>query len=299
MEVVMAELEALRIDVMRGEAATALPEIESRLAKIEGWWRASRAGAPPPEAPDREALNRAMTSALDVARQAHLALEQWEAALARIDAIVKVKKELRRPEEDIAITRFNRAPLLEALRRFGEAKSELEYCLDIFADDPGAKSKVLGALASLYADLGDFSQAVSQERRALAICESLPNPADRASSHNNLGNHLERRGGAADRAESARHRLGALAYRLVAGLDLRTLLHNYAIDFRRAAAAGAEPPIPRLAELLADPAFNALKQWLAQRQFDPEELQKAIDDFLAHARQAAAQAGQPQEQRQP
>jgi hypothetical protein len=67
---------------------------------------------------------------------------------------------------------------------------------------------------------------------------------------------------------------------------------NYDIDFRRARAAGTEPAIPRLASLLADPAFATLEQWLRQRGIDPAELQAAIDQFLDQARQAAQQTPQ-------
>ena len=55
-----------------------------------------------PEAPDAEFLARALISALDIARQAHYAQEDWESALRRIDAMLEVKRALKRPEEDIA-----------------------------------------------------------------------------------------------------------------------------------------------------------------------------------------------------
>ena len=53
-------------------------------------------------------------------------------------------------------------------------------------------------------------------------------------------------------------------YQLAAGLgrDLQTSLRNYAIDFRRAHAASTDLAVPRVAELLADPAFYPLDQWL-------------------------------------
>ena len=46
--------------------------------------------------------------------------------------------------------------------------------------------------------------------------------------------------------------------------------------------------MPRVAELLADPAFHALDLWLRQRQVNPAELQMAVDQFLEKARQVAA-----------
>jgi hypothetical protein len=43
-----------------------------------------------------------------------------------------------------------------------------------------------------------------------------------------------------------------------------------------------------VAELLADPAFNPLDSWLRQRQVNPAELQREVDQFLEQARQVAA-----------
>ena len=39
-----------------------------------------------------------------------------------------------------------------------------------------------------------MSRAIELERQALAICERLPNPADRAISHGNLSNYLHQVG---------------------------------------------------------------------------------------------------------
>jgi hypothetical protein len=90
-------------------------------------------------------------------------------------------------------------------------------------------------------------------------------------------------------AESPRHWLAALVYRLVSrlGQDLQTSLHNYAVRFRRAHDAGTELRVPRVAELLADPAFRPLDEWLRQRQAEVGEVQAAVDQFLDQARQLA------------
>ena len=45
--------------------------------------------------------------------------------------------------------------------------------------------------------------------------------------------------------------------------------------------------MPRLAELLADPAFHPLKEWLRLRQADVADVQAAVDGFLGQARQMA------------
>ena len=122
--------------------------------------------------------------------------------------------------------------------------------------------------------------------------DNRPAPDERASSHHNLANYLERHGTPSALAESPRHQLAALIYRLVAGLgqQLQTSLRNYAIDFRRARTAGTELAVPRVAELLADSAFHSLEQWLLQRQVPIDDLQADVDQFLDQARQAALAA---------
>ncbi len=286
------ELEALRIDVMQGQADAALPQIEERLSKIERWWTASCAGLPTPDAPDREFLARAMISALDIAVGEHYALRQWEAALKRIDASIEVKQELKRSPEDIARDRANRADVLCQLKRHGEAKLEFEACLDIFENDPFARAKVLSSLASLYNGIGDLAQAITQEGRALALHNILPKPDARAISHGNLATHLDHAGGGQNLTESTRHRLAAFVYFLVSGSTrhLKTIFDNFVINFRIAASAGIELNIPRLAELLNDPSFAALNEWLAQRQVELDDLQAGIDEFLDQARQTARES---------
>ena len=291
--VIRSELEALRIDIMQGRAVQALPQVEARLAQVEAWWRQHRAGQRVLEAPDPEFLARGLISALDIALEAHFAKKDWEPALRRINAILEVKRALGRPAEDIAKDRMNRAVVLGRLSCFGKAKAELEACLQVFQNDPANSAKVLSSLADLFDEQDDVAQAITQERRALALYEQLPDPRDRAISHNNLAGYLvvseERSGVPSALAESPRHQLAALIYRLVAGLgqDLQTSLHNYAIRFRRAQAACTPLTVPRVAELLADPAFRPLDDWLRQRQHDLAEVQAAVDEALDTARQAA------------
>lgn len=290
-DVIGMELEALRIDIMQGRHAEALPQVETRLARIEQWWRQHRTGQSVPEALDPAFLARAYISALDVACDAHFAAQDWEAALPRLDAILAVKRALERPAEDIAVTRMNRANVLGRLGRFGEAQAELEACLQINQHDPVQSQRIRSALADLFAKQGDVTQAIAQERRALVLCEQLPDPSDRAISHNNLAIYLERSGTPAALSESPRHQLAALVYLLVAGLgqDMQNSLHNYGVRFRRAHEAGTPFVVPRVAELLADPAFDPLDQWLRQRQVNVDELQAAADDLLAQVQAAAVQ----------
>jgi hypothetical protein len=45
--------------------------------------------------------------------------------------------------------------------------------------------------------------------------------------------------------------------------------------------------VPRVAELLADPAFRSLDDWLRQRQADVTKVQADVDQELDMTRQAA------------
>ena len=284
--VIVRELEALRIDIMRGQAAQALPQVEARLAQVAAWWQQHRSGQRVPEAPNSEVLARTLISALDIAKEAHFAQNAMEATLRHIDTMLEVKRALARPAEDIAASRGNRAIVLCRLGRFGEAKVELEACLQVFQNDSANRAMVLSSLANLFYEQGDVPQAITQQRRSLALREQLPDPEARAISHNNLAIYLDRSGTPSALAESHRHRLAALIYRLVSGLGqhLQTSLRNYARVFRRAPAAGTPLTVPRVAELLADPTFRPLADWLRQRQAD---VQAAVDQALDMARQTA------------
>jgi tetratricopeptide (TPR) repeat protein len=280
-------LEALRIDIVQGQVAVALPQVEAKLAQVASWWQRHLSGQPVPEAPDAAFLAGAFMGALDVAREGYFAQEDWDSALLMIDASLKVKLAMQHPAERIAITRVNRANVLKNLGRFIEAKKELEDCLPLLQNNPEIKARVFSNFADLFAKQDDLVQAINQARHALALREQLPNPSDRAISHGNLAAYLSSTPSAL--AEADRHHLAALIYRLVAGLEqqLQISWGNYAIAFHSAHAAGAELAVPRVAELLADPAFHPLAQWLRQRRVDMASLQTAVDQFLEQARQAA------------
>ncbi|MFZ1829263.1 MAG: tetratricopeptide repeat protein, partial [Candidatus Competibacteraceae bacterium] len=289
--VIGSELEVLRIDIIQGkDVATTLAEVVKRLAQLEAWWEQHRIGKSVNEAPNIEALFRALIAALDIASEAHIKQEDWESALRRLDDALEIMRELKSPEVDIAGRQMNRANVLKNLGRFAEARAKLEACLPLFQNDPARSAMVLSSLAGLFYKQGDVAQAITQERRALALHEQLPNPANRAISHGNLAFYLDRHGTTTALAESPlRHQLAALIYQLVAGLgqDLQTSLRNYAALFRHARAAGVGLAVPRLAELLADPAFHPLDEWLRQRQVDVAKLQADVDQFREQARQVA------------
>src|SRR2546421_8187758 len=89
---------------------------------------------------------------------------------------------------------MNRANILWRLDRVGEAKAELEACLRVFQNDPARSARTLGSLAALFYAQGDIPQAITQQHRARALFEQLPDPRDRAIAHNNLATYLERIG---------------------------------------------------------------------------------------------------------
>ncbi|MCT0208661.1 hypothetical protein [Synechococcus sp. CS-1332] len=234
-------------------------------------------------------LSRTYLTALHVAFRADYDRMDWVSALARLETSLQVKQALGRSAEDIGGTRFNRASTLIALNRLDEAQEELVACLELFTNDPSMTSKVRGSLAALFQNLGDTEQAIRQACQALAITEHLQDPESRAISHGSLAIYLlDARDEQASR-ESARHQLAALLYRHCAGLNqgLQNSLVNYVKIFRQAEVVGSALVVPRVAELLADPAFGPLVEWLTQLQVDLAELQQRTDQILEQCRQQA------------
>lgn len=291
--VVGSELEALRIDVMQGGARRALTEIEARLAQVRTWWRRHQAGEAVPEAPEPVFLGRALIGAMDIAEEGHQALEHWEVCLELLAEIEVTKQALGESRHELAVTRFNRyGPLLE-LRRFAEARRDLEGCLTVFREvgDSAHEAKVLSALANLWYEQGDPEQAVALQRQALAVTNRLPVLEGRSISHNNLSNYLSRLG---EEEEAARHLLAAITYDLLTGHRqlLFNHLHNLSVDLRRDAAAGRTYALPRLAVLLARPEFEPLRHTLDQFNADPAALQSAIDPLVEQAGQQLQEPSQ-------
>jgi tetratricopeptide (TPR) repeat protein len=284
-DITSSELEALRLDVEEGKVVEALPEIEKRVAKMEDWWLRTLAGARVPEAPNPTHLAHLFVNALDLDRVARLAIEDWVLALRRTDEILRLKSALKHPIEDIAIYLRNRAVVLTRLERYPEAKETLEACLQAFANDPVNRARTLNALADLLDEQDDIPQAVIQMRRALSLFDTLPSPDDRSAAHSNLAIYLERSSEPSARAEAYSHRLAGLAYALAAqhGIRLQESFSGYCLQFGRAKTDAASVA-PRLADLLVDPAFHALNEWLQDRKVDLSQLQTEIDRFVEDAR---------------
>lgn len=288
--IISSELEALRIDVMKGRSIQAIPKIESRLALVEAWWKRHKAGQSVPEAPEPEFLARALLGAQNIAGEAYSALENWDKALWQTEAALETVQELDRSADEVAGARMNRAIALSRLGRLSDAQTEMEFCLETFSNSSYHQARVLSSLADLYAEQGDFPQAVLLARRALAAMEASSDPIERALSHNNLACYLEKRRLGTDWDESARHHLAALAYRLAGGLlqDSTYSRRSYLTRIRRIRANGQAFVPLLLAELLAYPAFRPLEEWLHDRGEDLKELQSRVDQFLASVLEGAS-----------
>ena len=284
-QIIGNELEALRLDVMQGQAAAALPEIETRLNAVRGWWAQARAGETVPDAPEPVVLARNLVSGLDIAEDANGQLERWDACLTLLTEIEQIKREIGANKQEQFRTRFNQYWPLLKLGRLAEAQRVVEACFAVFAEagDLTMQSKALSALADIWAARGDLTQASALERQALSICNRLPDPSDRAISHGNLATYLEKAGKADDEAS---HLLAAIIYDLIAQRNdnLSIWFNNLRIRISRAAQTGGRYELPRVADLLARPEFEALARFVTQRSVEPQELQEAIDQFVEQAR---------------
>jgi hypothetical protein len=228
-----------------------------------------------------------LLSGLDIARSANLELEHWQACLDLLGEIELVKRGLGTGEHDLARTRSKRYGPLMMLGKLAEAKAVLEDCLDVFhrMEAVADEAVALSSLASVWNALDDSAQAVALERRALVVHEHLPDPLVRLISHNNLVTYLEK----ASLADGAKtHRLAALVYGLITGLHQRVLLGNLAAAIRESEACGEPFAFPRLADLLAAPAFVSLGAFVAERGVSVDQLQAEIDSLVEQIRAAVA-----------
>jgi tetratricopeptide (TPR) repeat protein len=283
--IVMSELESLRVEVMQGRAAEALPAIEAKLGELRSWWAQRGQGKDVPEARHGETLARTLICGLDIAQHTHSALEHWQATLDLLEELEQVDRDLGTGEHELGRSRFNRYEPLMKLGKLDEARAVLEGCLEVFrqAGDVTMEAKALSALADAWDELGDPAQALLLARRALAVCEHLPDPRDRATSHHNLASYLHTNGAI---GEARDHQLADVVYCVATGLDLRGSLHNLTIRIRQAATRGEPFTFPPLATLLAAPAFAPLRAFLTERALPLPALQTRIDQLVDQARAA-------------
>ena len=283
---IVQELEALRIDVQGGKVDEALPEIELRLARVRRWWQRSQAGEKVAEALERRDLGRVLVSGLDIAREANQSFNRWLACLDLLEESESAKRALGAEKVDLTGTRFNQyGPLME-LGRLDEAQRVLEGCLSVFrsAGVAASEAKCLSGLAAVWDERNEPSEAIALERQALAVRNTLPDPSERAISHGNFGNYLERDG---KPDEAAQHHVAGMAYALCIGLANLAGFHNLGIRARQALADGQRHTLPRLEAVLAQGEFAALGQFLDSRNVDRSALQAEIDQLVDDAHQTS------------
>ena len=297
--IIGCEMEALRIDILQGEVDVAMQQIVEHLPQLQTWLQQHQNGETVPEAPDATILTRIWISSLDIAKDGAFAKRDWPTALFYLDEMLECMQSLSRSPYDIGNVRMNRASVLMQLKEFSNARQELEACLPLFQADPYRSSGVLFSLADLFSEMGDVQQAIVLARRALAIRNDLPSPQDRAGSHHNLAKYLIGANTANALAEYPYHQLAALLYRLCAGLKqhLQDTQRNYFIDFRQSYATRQPLRIPTIADLLAQPGFHSIKQWitnwLAQNGVTQAQLQEETDQYLADVRSQALEVDIP------
>ncbi|NQT16967.1 MAG: hypothetical protein HQ582_29690, partial [Planctomycetes bacterium] len=131
----------------------------------------------------------------------------------------------------------------------------------------------------------EIAEAIALERQALAVRNTLPDPSDRAFSHDNLGNCLAKDG---KEAEAARHHAAALAYAICIGRRDLAGFRNLPIRARRALAAGERYTLPPLEAILAQEEFAALGQFLDSHKVDPAALQAELDRLVEEAHEEAS-----------
>ncbi|MDM8536119.1 CHAT domain-containing protein [Desulfobacterales bacterium HSG17] len=280
--IIAAELEALRIDIFQGQVKEALPKIEAILSKLRNWWQSHKKGQNIPHAPDAAFLSRVLISALDIASAAHQSLKNWQNCLDLDKETEETKQVLGESEHELARTKYNQYGALIRLGKLSEAQQVLEGCLQVFkkADDLTMQSKTLSGLANIWKERGDLPRAIELEQQALAVKERLDDPGTLAVSHGNLSNYLYASGKMED---SAFHRLAQMVYRIITNnkQGLTHCLRNLAIHIKQGAQTNTPYTLANLATLLTNPEFAALTRFLKKWEVDIDELQGKIDELVA------------------
>ncbi|MGZ8222533.1 MAG: CHAT domain-containing protein [Methylobacter sp.] len=279
-DIIGSELEAYRTALYQGQSEQVLPEIEQRLHQLRGWWRQSQQGQTPAEVPDKEVLQRTLIGALDVAEEAQRILENWQACLELLQETADLQQIRGDSDHEQARTLFNNYWPLLHLRRLDQAQALLERCMQVFkqANDLTMQASALSALSNVWNERGHQLQAIALERQALALRERLEVPQDRAISHGNLANYLAK---ADDYPACAAHRLAQIIYCFVTGhrQDLTTALSNHAISAKQAAEAGISYRLPLLQDLVRQPEFAVLRDFIQASGQSIEALQAAVDEL--------------------
>jgi len=276
--IVMSEVECLRIDIYQGKASESWLKIEKRLNKMRNWWQQHRSGQRIPEAPDPVILGHGLVSCLDIAALAKSSMKSYEECLEFNDEMIQVQKDLGESKLQLARSNLNRCQTLIELNRLDEAQPIIEYCLDVFRESETLDFQVqaLNALAVLWYKRQDYPKAIVVLQQALAICNGLSNPINRAKFHSNLSlmyRYINRE------EDNARHMLASIIYNVISAhlQDLARDLQHREIDVKHFNKIQKNSNLPRLKELISLPEFFPLYQYLSQNNVNLDELQSGLD----------------------
>lgn len=285
------KLEGLRLKLdFQGDDDEILSEVESHLLQLQEWWRKWRSGEPldPLVVDSGGNLSRAYLAGLEIAGNVHLIRGKWEDALLKLEEALRIKIELKHPEDQIASARISRASVMVRIpNRLAEARNELEASLEFAKNNPVLRAEIFEILSSVLYELEDYSGAIAQARRALAIRNQFPDLGVRAFAASKLATRIEAASNHAGTTESSRLRLTALIYAWASGDAYHRTKTGEALllYFSICKKLGLSPIVARIDEILNDPAFDAFKEWIVQSETDAIELQVGIDEIIEAMRE--------------
>ncbi|MGB0383668.1 MAG: hypothetical protein ACPGWR_02500, partial [Ardenticatenaceae bacterium] len=154
---------------------------------------------------------------LDTGRNAAQQLEKWPTALEFNAELLAYQQKRGANEVSVARTRLNDYFPLLRLRRYAEARALLMHCRTVFEQNHEMANlgKAFTALADLENEVRNRAAAVQFEQSALRYHYQAGESGNRATSHNNLANYLERCGAAANLVLA--HRLASAVIRVQSG----------------------------------------------------------------------------------
>jgi tetratricopeptide (TPR) repeat protein len=282
------EVSRLQVLAALGRYEEVLEEVARLRVRMEGLSMESEAEETANPWNVREAL-------LDTGHSAAVYSERWERALALNAEIVEVTRARGADALELTRRRFNDYGPLLSLERYDEARELLLGCRAVFEDerDVLGLGKVYSALAELEHRTGNRAAAVRFEQVALGYKYRAGQPEICAISHNNLAEHLARRGAdAADAADVLAHRLAAAAIWLqTRSGQIRLALGNLAkSDLPPAPPAFAA--VARRVERIEGVRFRALFERLPSRVPDGDAAIAAVWELVGEEQRSRGAEGQ-------
>jgi tetratricopeptide (TPR) repeat protein len=293
-EVLGAELDVLRVDVLLGRSQQVQPRLDAILTSLREMHRAIDAD----DTAEGQDMARALDEALMLEIRAHVALEQWQLAVDRLAEVETLHRQMGDTALALAILRFSRYLPLLRLQRLDEAEALLEESVAFFGahEERGHEANALSGLATLAEARGDLAAAFRFEQSALALRNALPDLEDRGISHANLANTANRlavAGGGPDGLSPSlavllnrRHRLASLVYGILTSNPhvVAQRIRNLSVDHRLAREAKQGFDLPSVAELVALPDFTAVREAIDASGIRLERVQGRVDAMVTQVR---------------